>query len=127
MRQVMIQPPTAPNTTNCNVLLSLHRPSEKRDGLCVSGIAINIPQGHSPASGRRDESAPLQLQGRFVTLFLTNAQRPNETFTLQQELLPARAVTRQNGGDGTAALCTLLGKTQSSRFIMESQARLGWN
>ena len=107
---MIIQPSTAPNKPSCQ---TLPIPLETRWDLFSAGITQNIPQRHSLASVSKDESALHRFQkiSSLFFLFFTNAQRLNESITLQQELFPARAVTRQNGSNGTAAAvcCSWLG------------------
>lgn len=69
MRNVIIQPSTASNKTNCNTpLFSLNHLRNKL-GSVSAGIAINTPQRHNPALVTDDESAPLHFLKILLRFF----------------------------------------------------------
>lgn len=103
---MIIQPPTAPNQTNCNTSLFSLIHLRNKLGSVSAGITINISQRHNPALVTDDESAPLHflkillpfLFSFFMFCKYLKTEWLKDFFPLQQELFAARTVTRQNQG-----------------------------
>lgn len=127
MRKVIIQPPTAPNETNCNTpLFSLNHLRNKL-GSVSAGIAINIPQKHNPALVTDDESAQLhsifwKFCYRFFFFFFL--QIPKDWMT--QRLSPSSKSCSQRGlwqgrmeaAPAVAPQCSVQeGKADTWRFL----------